>query len=166
MDKNILFPDLLCSTSQALSASECEVQASQKFQSMEIREVAEESVSSYQHNLKGKTTFNRVMLLASYGYRSSRCIMFDLIRIQHVHATVPKEFIWRRCTNQWIFFGNLQPNCTKLDEVVPTLKNQNTLKNGWKCQTNTIIFQTMDEFSKFEWKHHKWVDVKQFLSKI
>jgi hypothetical protein len=47
VDKNILFPDLPCSTSHALSASECEVQASQKFQSMEIWEAAEESVSTY-----------------------------------------------------------------------------------------------------------------------
>jgi hypothetical protein len=30
--------------------------------------------------------------------------------------------------NSEFVFGDLQPNCTKNDEMAPTLKNQNTLK--------------------------------------
>jgi hypothetical protein len=60
-------------------------------------------------------------------------------------------------SSEFYFFANLQPNCTKNDKVAPTLKNQNTLKNGWESQTNTIIFpkwmklQDLDENITNEW---------------
>jgi hypothetical protein len=42
--------------------------------------------------------------------------------------------------------GDLQPNCTKNDEVAPTLKNLKWMKKPNQHQN----FPKMDEFAKFE----------------